>query len=400
MQFADRLLPLQTNVFHQMDEAKHQARQAGREIIDLSIGSSDLSPPAAALQVMKTSLEDPQTHGYTLFQSTRDFRQACAQWYERKFDLGVDADTEVLPLIGSQEGTAIAPLAVLNPGEGAFLTDPCYPSHLGGVSLANGRVFPLPLRVEQAFLPVFSQIPESQRQQARIMVLSYPHNPTSATAPLSFWEEAVAFCATHDLVLVHDFPYVDWVFEGEGAVSVLQVDQQKQRSVECFSMSKSFHMGGFRVGFAIGNSQILRAMGQVRSVLNFNQNLAILRGATAALQQSEDFVSLSLQIYRKRRDVCVQALQEIGWPVPSPRATMYLWMPLPPLFSGSAVEFCVQLVRDTGVALAPGSGFGTEGEGYVRLALVRDEETLKAAVQCMGRFLSNSVLSAASRSKH
>ncbi|NJK64489.1 MAG: LL-diaminopimelate aminotransferase [Synechococcaceae cyanobacterium SM2_3_1] len=397
MQFADRLLPLQANVFHQMDAAKHQARQAGREIIDLSIGSSDLSPPTEALQVIKTSLEDAQTHGYTLFQGTRDFRQACAQWYERKFGLGVDADTEVLPLIGSQEGTAIAPLALLNPGDGAFLTDPCYPSHLGGVSLANGRVFRLPLRAEQAFLPMLAQIPESQRQQAKIMVLSYPHNPTSATAPLSFWEEALAFCTAHDLVLVHDFPYVDWVFEGEAAVSVLQVDRQKQRSVECFSMSKSFHMGGFRVGFAIGNAQILQAMGQVRAVLNFNQNLAILRGATAALQGSEDFVSQALQIYRQRRDVCVQALQEIGWQVPTPKATMYLWMPLPPGFSGSAVEFCVKLVRDTGVALAPGSGFGAEGEGYVRLALVRDELILKTAVEFMGSFLSKTISSDMSR---
>ncbi len=388
MQFADRLLPLQSNVFHQMDAAKHQARRAGREIIDLSIGSSDLSPPAAALQVIQTSLEDVQTHGYTLFQGTRDFRQACAQWYERKFGLAVDADTEVLPLIGSQEGTAIAPLALLNPGDGAFLTDPCYPSHLGGVSLASGRVFSLPLRAEQDFLPVFAQIPEHQRQQARLMVLSYPHNPTTATAPLSFWEEAVGFCAAHDLTLVHDFPYVDWVFEGAAAVSVLQVDRRKQRSVECFSLSKSFHMGGFRVGFAIGNAQLLQAMGQVRSVLNFNQNLAFLRGATAALQGSEDFVSHSLQIYRRRRDVCVQALQEIGWQVPTPKATMYLWMPLPPLFSGSAVDFCVQLVRETGVALAPGSGFGSGGDGYVRLALVREEQSLKAAVESIGQFLS------------
>ncbi len=216
MQFAKRLQPLQFNVFAEMDRAKAIAKAAGQQLIDLSLGSSDLPTEAHIIEAIAQSLGDPSTHGYLLFNGTQAFRSAAANWYEQKFGIKVDPETEVLPLIGSQEGTAHLPLAVLNPGDFALLLDPGYPSHAGGVYLASGQIYPMPLREENNFLPVFSEIPAPVLAQSRMMVLSYPHNPTSAIAPLSFFQEAVAFCQQHNLVLVHDFPYVDLVFEETG----------------------------------------------------------------------------------------------------------------------------------------------------------------------------------------
>src|ERR687885_2513102 len=212
MQFAKRLQPLQTNVFADMDQAKAKAKASGQEIIDLSLGSSDLQASEHVLPAIRESVSDNSTHGYLLFHGTQAFRQAAADWYTQRFGIPVDPETEVLPLIGSQEGTAHLPLAVLNPGDFALLLDPGYPSHAGGVYLAGGQIYPMPLHSENAFLPIFEDIPTAVLAQSKMMVLSYPHNPTTAIAPLAFVEKAVAFCRQHDLVLVHDFPYADLVF--------------------------------------------------------------------------------------------------------------------------------------------------------------------------------------------
>ncbi|MEO1353431.1 MAG: aminotransferase class I/II-fold pyridoxal phosphate-dependent enzyme, partial [Cyanobacteria bacterium J06635_15] len=249
MQIARRLAPLQRNVFADMDRAKAKARLAGREIIDLSLGSSDIPVAKPILDAIAASLYDPTTHGYSLFQSTQPFRQAVADWYTRKYGLPVDPETEVLTLIGSQEGTAHLPLAILNPKDFALLMDPGYPSHAGGVHLADGQIYTMPLRAENEFLPVFSEIPSEVIDQSRMMVLSYPNNPTTAQAPLDFWQSAVAFCQTHNIVLVHDFPYTDVVFDGDHAPSVFQADPEKSVSIEFYSFSKSYNMGGFRVGY-------------------------------------------------------------------------------------------------------------------------------------------------------
>ncbi|PZV04649.1 MAG: succinyldiaminopimelate aminotransferase, partial [Leptolyngbya sp.] len=215
MQFAQRLAPLQLNVFADMDQAKAKARVAGQELIDLSLGSSDLPTPEPVLRAIADSLPDPSTHGYLLFSGTQEFRQAAAQWYTQKFGIPVDPETEVLQLIGSQEGTAHLPLAILNPGDFALLQDPGYPSHAGGVYLASGQIYPMPLLAENHFLPILENIPLTVLAQAKMMVLSYPHNPTTAIAPLEFFQKAVAFCQQHNLVLVHDFPYVDLVFTND-----------------------------------------------------------------------------------------------------------------------------------------------------------------------------------------
>ncbi|MBW4648812.1 MAG: LL-diaminopimelate aminotransferase [Kastovskya adunca ATA6-11-RM4] len=402
MQFAKRLELLQANVFADMDRAKAKARASGRDIIDLSLGSSDLPTSEHVLDAMRDALQDRSTHGYLLFHGTQYFRQAVAHWYTQKFGILVDPETEVLSLIGSQEGTAHLPLAVLNPGDIALLQDPGYPSHVGGVYLAGGQIYPMPLLAENNFLPVFADIPPLVRSQARMMVLSYPHNPTTAIAPLSFFQEAVEFCRQHNLVLVHDFPYADLVFvdqeDGTGEIinsqslapSIFQADTNKETAIEFFTFSKSYNMGGFRIGYAIGNAKLIQALRQVKAVVDFNQYRGILQGAIAALQGDQRGVQDAVKTFRTRRDAFIHALQNIGWQVPTPAATMYIWAKLPEPWAENSIDFCTQLVEKTGVAASPGAGFGKAGEGYVRFALVHEPEKLETAVQRIAEFLKGS----------
>ena len=388
MQFAKRLQPLQANVFADMDRAKAKAKVSGQDIIDLSLGSSDLRTPEHVLEAIRESLSDPSTHGYLLFHGTQAFRQAAADWYRNKFGISVNPETEVLPLIGSQEGTAHLPLAVLNPGDFALLQDPGYPSHTGGVALAGGQIYPMPLLEENGFLPVFKDIPTLVLTQARMMVLSYPHNPTTAQASLGFFQEAVAFCRQHDLVLVHDFPYVDLVFEDTAtAPSILQADPDKELSIEFFTFSKSYNMGGFRVGYAIGNAELIKALRQVKAAVDFNQYRGILNGAIAALTGPQEGVKASVEVFRTRRDAFIKALHRIGWQVPTPTATMYIWAKLPQPWDSDSIKFCTELVEKTGVAASPGAGFGKAGEGYVRFALVHEPAILETAVGRIAGFL-------------
>ncbi|MBD2450720.1 LL-diaminopimelate aminotransferase [Nostoc sp. FACHB-152] len=399
MQFAQRLQPLQSNVFADMDRAKAAALAVGQELIDLSLGSSDLPAESHVIEAISQSLHDRSTHGYLLFHGTQTFRQAAAHWYEQKFGIKVDPETEVLPLIGSQEGTAHLPLALLNPGDFALLLDPGYPSHAGGVYLASGQIYPMPLLAENDFLPLFADIPAAVVAQSKMMVLSYPHNPTSAIAPLSLFQEAVAFCQQHNIVLVHDFPYVDLVFEeirgvGESfsqsqslVPSVLQADPEKSVSIEFFTLSKSYNMGGFRIGYAIGNAELIKALRQIKAAVDFNQYRGILNGAIAALTGPQAGVEHTVATFRKRRDAFVKALHRIGWLVPSPKATMYIWAKLPSPWQQNSIEFCTQLVKQTGVAASPGAGFGKSGEGYVRFALVHEPPLLETAVDRIADFL-------------
>ncbi len=392
MQFAARIAPLRTNVFADMDRAKSRARAAGKAIIDLSLGSSDLPAPEPVLAAIAQSLPDPSTHGYLLFHGTQAFRQAAASWYTQKFGISVDPETEVLPLIGSQEGTAHLPLAILNPGDFALLLDPGYPSHAGGVYLAGGQVYPMSLTAANNFLPVLGDIPAQVLSQSKMMVLSYPHNPTTAIAPLEFFQQAVDFCQQHDLVLVHDFPYVDLALGEPGnsinlAPSILQADPNKSVSIEFFTLSKSYNMGGFRVGYAIGNAELILALRHVKAAVDFNQYGGILNGAIAALTGPQDSVYAAVEVFRQRRDRFVAALDAIGWSVPLPQTALYVWAPLPASWQGRSMEFCIQLVENTGVAISPGTGFGKAGEGYVRFALVHDSPILETAVDRIAQFL-------------
>ncbi|AUC60800.1 Aspartate aminotransferase [Cyanobacterium sp. HL-69] len=387
MELAKRIKPLKSNVFADMDRAKTEAIKNEKKLIDLSLGSADLPTPKHILKAIASSLNNGANHGYLLHRGTLEFRQVIAQWYEQRFGVKVDPDMEVLPLIGSQEGTAHLPLTVLNEGDYALVLDPGYPSHAGGVYLAGGHIYPMPLLAENDFLPQFEEIPADVLSRSKMMILSYPHNPTSAIAPKSFFEKAVNFCKQNNLVLVHDFPYLDIYFEDKIPPSILECDPEKQVSIEFFTFSKSYNMGGFRIGFAIGNSELITALRQVKSVVDFNQYKGILEGAMVALTSSQECVQETVDIYRQRRDFLVKALHKIGWEVNSPSATLYLWAKLPSPYEKDSIKFCVDLVKQTGVALSPGAGFGKQGESYVRFALVQSLEVLQEAVDRIGVFL-------------
>ncbi|MGI0500087.1 LL-diaminopimelate aminotransferase [Limnospira platensis CENA597] len=396
MQFSKRLEPLRSNVFADMDRAKAKALAAGQDLIDLSLGSSDVPVANHIIDRIRDSLDDTTTHGYALFRNTKDFRDAAAHWYTQKYGVPVDPETEVLQLIGCQEGTGHLPLAILDPGDFALLQDPGYPSHAGGVYIAGGQIYPMTMLAENGFLPKFEEIPQAVLSQAKMMVLSYPHNPTTAIAPLSFFQEAVAFCQKNDLVLVHDFPYGDFVFPEGNAVnndaiapSILQADPQKTVSIEFFTFSKSYNMGGFRIGFTVGNPQLILALRQVKAAIDFNQYRGILNGAIAALTGPQELISYTVDTFRERRDVFVKALHDIGWDVPTPIATLYIWAKLPHPWTQDSIGFCAQLVQQTGVAVSPGVGFGKSGEGYVRFALVHPPEVLKVAVDRIAQFLQS-----------
>jgi len=387
MQFADRLQPLQSNVFADMDSAKSRVKAAGMAVIDLSLGSSDLPTDAFILEAIASALNDPTTHGYSLFGNTLDFREAVSEWIKQRFNIKVDPETEVLPLIGSQEGTAHLPLALLNPHDFALLQDPGYPSHYGGIHLAGGQVYGMPLLEENNFLPVFADIPAAVLAKSKMMVLSYPHNPTTATASLEFFQSAVQFCQQHNLALVHDFPYLDLVFDRSTPPSILQADCDRSVSIEFFTMSKSYNMGGFRVGFAVGNPELIKALRQIKAVVDFNQYQGIMRGAIKALASDRAPIERVVDTFQERRDVMIESLKAIGWEIPNPNATMYLWAKLPARYAHDSVGFCLNLIESTGIALAPGSGFGKHGEGYVRFALVHPPEVLREVAIKIGKFL-------------
>ena len=383
MQFADRISPLNRNVFADIDRAKSKLRASGQSLIDLSLGSSDLPTSPHILDAIAQSLTDPTTHGYLLFNGTQPFRKSIADWYEKRFGIAVDSETEVLPLIGSQEGTAHLPLALLNPGDYALLLDPGYPSHAGGVHLAGGQIYGMPIAENTGFLPVLSDISADVLKRAKLMVLSYPHNPTGAIAPLEFFQEAVAFCNTHHLVLAHDFPYLDLVFRHEPVPSIFQADPTKSCTIEFFTMSKSYNMGGFRIGYAIGNAKLITALRQIKATVDFNQYLGILNAASVALTNDQTCVRTTVETFHDRMDTFVDAMNAIGWPVTKPNAAMYVWAKLPAGYTDS-MKFCLDLMEKTGVVASPGIGFGAGGEGYVRFALVHDSAVLREAAHRIG----------------
>jgi aspartate/methionine/tyrosine aminotransferase len=399
MPISERVSRLGSGVFARNDQRKVVYEQSRRSpalsldpgpLIDCSLGSTDLAPPGMALEAMAASLQRPASAAYCLHASTRPFREAAAAWVERRFGVAVDPEREVLLLIGSQEGTAHLPLAVLNPGEPALVLDPSYPSHLGGLHLASATPVFLPLEAERGWRPAFERLPESTWASLRLMVLGFPHNPTATTGDQSWLEEAMARAIDHDVVLLHDNPYVDLALEGT-APALLRHRDWRRCGMELFSFSKSWCLGGYRLAFAVGAEPLISALRQLKGVVDFNQSLALQAGAVAALEQAPDWPAQLRQVYRERRDRMVLALEAAGWVVPRPSMALYLWLPLPKAarergFSSEAC--CAALLQATGVCLTPGIGFGPGGEGWLRLALVHPLPTLEEAAARMGRWLT------------
>ena len=392
MPISERLSRLGSGVFARNDERKSAYLQrlgAGPDLLDLSLGSTDLQPPPAAIAAMVAGLERPESAAYCMHGATQPFRQAVADWAAKRFATAVDPDTEVLLLVGSQEGTAHLPLAVLNPGDQALLLDPYYPSHMGGLHLASAEPVLLPLDPTRQWRPDFGALSPAQWDRIQLMVMGFPHNPTATTGEQAWLDEAVQKALEHGIVLAHDNPYVDLALDGE-APALLRNPAWRQCGIEFFSFSKSWCLGGYRLAFAIGAPWLITALRQLKGVVDFNQSLALQAGAIAALQQAPNWPEQLKQVYRLRRDRMAAALEAAGWPVRLPSMALYLWLELPPKARAkgfSSESFCAALLDATGVCLTPGNGFGPGGEGWVRLALVHPVEQLELGAARIGVWL-------------
>ena len=395
MRISERVQDLGSGVFARNDQRKQSYRsfaagQALPPLLDLSLGSTDLLPPEQAIEAMQEQLGRPESAAYCLHGATLPFREAVARWAQRRFGVAVDPEREVLLLVGSQEGTAHLPLAVLNPGDQALLLDPFYPSHLGGLRLASAQPQFLKLDPAAGFAPDFDQLSASQWDALKLMVLGFPHNPTATTGEQAWVDAAAERAVRHGIVFAHDNPYVDLALDGE-APALLRSPLWRQCGIEFFSFSKGWCLGGYRLAFAIGAEPLITALRQLKGVVDFNQSTALQAGAIAALEQTPDWPERIKPIYRERRDRMAQVLQAAGWPVRIPSMALYLWLELPERARAAGLDsesFCARLLEATGVCLTPGNGFGSAGEGYARLALVHPIEQLEAGAQRMAAWLS------------
>jgi aspartate/methionine/tyrosine aminotransferase len=374
------------NVFLAMDQAKAKARSNGLEVIDLSIGSSDLAAPPEALQELSVAALDPSTTGYGLYQSSLPFRNAASIWMNSRFGLNLEPQ-HILSLIGSQEGLAHLLLALTDPGDILLAPDPTYPSYFGAFALAGVKPYYMPLEQKNSFLPDFSNIPIETAHAAKLLILNYPNNPTAGVASLEFWHEALEFCRNYDILLIHDAPYTEMTFGNYVAPSALQADPKLERTIELHSFSKTHHMAGLRIGWAAGNLEMLNALAMTKGVIDFNQYLGIQRAAIKALQSDPARVRADAQVFQDRRDALLEALWKIGLTAPTPQASMYIWAELSN--QTNSFEFCERLCLQTGVALAPGRAFGLQGEGWVRFALVQPPNKLEEAVKRLEKHLKS-----------
>ncbi len=394
-QISTRVALLGSGVFARNDQRKEVYRRRLNSspglppLLDLSLGSTDLQPPPVALEAIGAALDKPSSASYCLHGATLPIREPVAAWAQRRLSVAVDPEREVLLLVGSQEGTAHLPLAVLNPGDAALLLDPCYPSHRGGLQLASAETVLLPLDPERGWRPDYNHLSNSQWDALRLMVLGFPHNPTATTGEQAWLDAAMARAIDHDIVLAHDNPYLDLALDGE-APALLRHPDWRRCGIEFFSFSKGWCLGGYRIAFAIGAEWLITALRQLKGIVDFNQSLALQVGAIAALEQAPQWPERLRGAYRERRDRMAAALRSQGWVVPHASMALYHWLPLPAAARGHGLDserFCAALLEATGVCLTPGNGFGPGGEGWQRLALVHPSEELEAGAARMGAWL-------------
>mgnify|MGYP001403982683 FL=1 len=388
MPTSKRLNALGSGVFARSDAAKQAYRenasqQAGPALIDLSVGSPGRAPPEQVLQSIAKAVLDPSSTSYCLQAGVKPFHRAVADWCRQRFGIDVDPDREVQLLVGSQEGTAHLPLAVLDHGDPALHLDPCYPSHSGGLHLAGASVQQLPLSQEHNWRPDLQCIRASQWDLLKLFVLGYPHNPTARVGDQEDLNQIMGLGTRHQLVIAHDNPYVDLALDGV-APSLLQAPGWRDWGIEFFSLSKGWCLGGLRLGFAVGAAPLIAALRQTKAVIDFNQSLALQQGGIMALQEFAHWPGQLRPIFRERRDRVVRLLSNRGWTIASPEMAMYLWMPLPAAAIArgwSDEQTAAELLRRSGVALTPGSGFGASGRDWLRMALVRPVDELELAAQ-------------------
>jgi len=378
---ADRLSALPPYVFARLDELKARAREQGLDLIDLGMGNPDGATPQPVVEAAMKALQNPANHGYPPFEGTANFRKAITDWYGRRYGVQLDPDGEALPLLGSKEGLTHLSFAYVNPGDVVLVPSPAYPAHFRGPAIAGGDVYPLVLKPENNWLINLAAIPDEVARRAKMLYFNYPSNPTAATAPREFFEEIVAFARQHEILLVHDQAYAELAFDGYQPTSLLEIPGAKDIGVEFHTMSKTYNMAGWRVGFVVGNRHIIQGLRTLKTNLDYGIFSVLQTAAETALQLPDVYLHEVQERYRTRRDFLIRGLGELGWDVPKTLATMYLWVDCPPGIGST--DFALHLLGETGVVVTPGNAFGEGGEGYVRISLIAECDRLGEALRRM-----------------
>jgi LL-diaminopimelate aminotransferase len=364
---------------------KRRLVESGVDVIDLGAGDNDTPPPTIAVATMNEALADPAYSKYGFQQGLPAFRQAASRWVERRFGRPFDPVTEVLPLIGSKDGLAHLPFAVVNPGDATIVPEPGYQAYLGGSILAGAEPYIAPLRQETDFLLDFTSIPDAVLRRAKVAFVNYPNNPTAAVATPEYLERAVAICRRHGIVLAYDNAYCDLTFDGYRAPSIFEIPGADEVALEFFSLSKSFSMTGWRLGFAVGRAEFIGALTRVKSYVDTGPFLAVQKAGAAVLDHADEVVAPIREELQRRRDAAVPALRKAGFVLESPQAAMYLWVALPVGLPSAA--FARRALEETGAVVLPGSSFGPAGEGYFRIALTVGADRLREAAGRLGQML-------------
>ncbi len=378
-----RIKRLPPYVFAVVTELKSKMRRAGEDVIDLGMGNPDLPTPKHIVDKLVEAARNPRNHRYSLSRGIPKLRQAICGWYKRRYEVDLDPDTEAIATIGAKEGISHLVMAILGPGDIAMVPNPTYPIHAYSVIIAGADVRSISLTSgEGDFMDRAQRAMKTIWPKPKVMIISFPHNPTTETVDLAFFKRVVAFAKEHELLVIHDLAYADLVFDGYKAPSILQVPGAKDVAVEMYSMSKGYSMPGWRVGFVVGNKRMVSALTRIKSYLDYGMFQAIQIAATVALNGPQRVVDEAVEVYRKRRDCLVDGFARIGWDFPKPKGPMFVWAPLPePYAALGSLEFSKLLLSKARVAVSPGIGFGEHGEGFVRFALVENEHRIRQAIR-------------------
>lgn len=381
MKPSKRLDTLTSAIFTEMNKRKKMVEQKGVKVIDLGIGSPDQPPAPHLIEALVQAVRNPNNYRYPTSEGTLEFRQAVADWYAYRFGVDLQPENEVLSLMGSQDGLAHLAQGWIDEGDMVLVPDPGYPIYAASVTLAGGEIYPMPLKEENHFLPLLEEIPLEVCKRAKMMVLNYPNNPLAATAEPDFFRKVVAFAKKHEIMIVHDLAYSELAFDGYCPTSILEVEGAKDIAIEFNSFSKSFNLAGCRIAYVVGNADLIRPLAIVKSNIDYGIFLAIQQVAIEAIKADmiHQVPNSNAEIYQKRRDILLEGLAKIGWEIQKPKATMFVWAKIPSGWTSFA--FAYALLDQAGVVVIPGNAFGKEGEGYVRIALVEDEEVLQDVVK-------------------
>jgi LL-diaminopimelate aminotransferase len=376
---SERLKRLPPYLFKEIDRQKEEVSAQGVDIIDLGVGDPDLPTPVHIIEKLQKAAADPANHRYPSYSGMHDFNAAVAKWYRQRFNVDLDAKSEVVTLIGSKEGLAHVPLAFINPGDIALVASPAYPVYNIGTQFAGGEPYFMDLLKANHFLPDLEAIPPEVARKAKMMFINYPNNPTAAVATGEFFEAVVAFAEDHDVIVCHDAAYSELAYDGFRPMSFLEAPGARSVGIEFHSLSKTYNMTGWRIGFAVGCQDVISGLGRVKSNIDSGAFQAIQIAGIAALEGDQACVEHMRRTYKERRDILVDGLRSIGFSVERPRATFYVWMEVPKGYTSAGLAS--RLLTEAGVVTTPGNGFGAAGEGYVRMALTVTRERIREAVE-------------------